>query len=135
MARFHRVILAVCAAVVVLAAAVSALDIDFSPDFPELGHARGDELNRKFNLIKSAFLLNFPTASEPVRYNFTVAAAAATFTWDAASFTYDTTDGRLHVFVEGIYQIPDVDFTQISSVSIAFDESLLAGWKVMLWRW
>jgi hypothetical protein len=122
-------------ALVLFVTGAFALDVDLGTDFPELGFARGDKLNFKFDKIREAFLLNFPIASEPERLSFLVTTATTTFEWPAASFSYDINDNRLHVFINGIYQDPTSDFTMTSSTTIVFDSALLPGWKVLLWRW
>jgi hypothetical protein len=111
-----------------------ALDVDLGADFYDRGFARGDALNFKFKAIKDAFALNFPVASSPQRFEFTATTATTTFSWAAASYTYDPADGRLHVFLDGCQQWPDTDYEQTSATSLKFDAPVLAGTRVALWR-
>jgi len=71
----------------------------------------------------------------PVRYHFSVATSGTSlFSWTYADMPYPTDNGRTHVFINGIRQVPLVDYHQPSDTSIQFSAGLLSGWTVYIWR-
>jgi hypothetical protein len=88
-------------------------------------------------LIASSVVSMWRTLSgeTPVRYHFDVATSGTSlFSWTYAEMPYPADNGRTHVFLNGIRQIPLVDYYQPSDTSIQFDVALASGTLVYIWR-
>lgn len=115
---------------------------DLGARFPDLGFARGDLLNFKFDQLLAAITdLIFVSsasyiipASAPARVHFDMTAGATIASWPAASMTYETGVDNITVFVNGIYQQPLYDWSELSSASVLFTSPLPIGCRVGVLR-